>query len=127
MKSNIFRIVLIILTILFSNFKVFSKCSRKAKVKYLQENSWSKEYYLDVTFLKGSELNNATNSFKYSIYSDYAVIFWSQGQASVIQLSTYLICGYEISCDCLSNTIIALKGEDQDGDIWNICLDEYCY
>jgi hypothetical protein len=124
------KILTVILTLIFS-FTFWSnteaKCRRVATVKYQQQYGWSKKYEVEVTFMTGMELNQATNSFNYSVYSVYAIIFWGEGQASVIKLTSYLLCGYEVTCDCIGNSIYNLQGYDQDGDKWNICLGDYCY
>jgi hypothetical protein len=62
----------------------------------MTKEGWSKKYTVDVTFISGSELNEATNSFKYSSFSIYAVIFWSQEQVTLIKLSSFLTCGTEV-------------------------------
>lgn len=95
-------------------------------VKYMTQEGWSRKYTVDVTFISGTELNEATNSFKYSAFSVYAVIFWGEGQASVIQISTFLVCGQDVDERCITNTIGDLKGKDQDGDEWKICVSDFC-
>lgn len=123
------KIKILILTLLFISIctNVDAKCRRTATVKYEQQNGWSKKYTVEVTFMTGYELNQATTSYDYDMYSVYAIIFWGEGQASVIKLKTYLLCGTEVTCDCINNSIYDLQGYDQDGDKWNICLGNYCY
>jgi len=77
--------------------------------------------------MTGSELNSATTSFNYSSYSTYAIIFWGEGQASVIKLSSYTGCVSEADKNCITNTYTNLKGRDQDNDDWEICVSNYCY
>ena len=93
-----YKIFLIILTtlLLIISFESEAKCRRGAKVKYQTQNGWSKLYTVETIFLTGYELNTATNSINYSAYSVYAVIFWDQDEASVIKLSTILLCGSEV-------------------------------
>lgn len=56
----------------------------------------------------------------------YAVIFWGQDCASVIKLSNFLSCGTEVTKSCITNTVMDLKGKNQDDDEWKICVNEYC-
>lgn len=104
-----------------------AKYRRIAKVKYQADYGWSKIYTVEVTFLSGFELNSATKTFNYSSYSVYAVIFWGNNEASVIKLSTILLCGTEVTRDCIENTLLDLQGYDQVGDKWNICIKDFCF
>lgn len=121
------KCLLVILTFLIVNSNVEAKYTQKCEARYEIEGGWSKKYTVEVTFISGYELNQATSSYKYATYSIYAVIFWSQGQASVIKISTFLICGTEVDKNCITSTYRDLKGEDQDGDEWKICVSDYCY
>ena len=127
LRKNLLAFALVIISqfLLFSNAE--AKCVLKATVKYQQQYGWSKKYTVNVTFMSGMELNQATTSYDYSTYSIYAIIFWGEGQATVIKLKSYLMCGYEVTCNCVQNSIYDLQGHDQDGDKWNICLSGYCY
>ena len=49
-----------------------------------------KSYKVQGQIYKGTELNQSTSSFDYSPFSTYVVIFWSQGQASIIELGFFL-------------------------------------
>jgi hypothetical protein len=93
----------------------------------MTENGWSKKYTVDVTFLTGNELNQATKTFDYSTYSVYGVVFWDKGQATIIKISTTLFCGMETDKSCIQNAVGNIKGIDQDGDEWKICASDYCY
>jgi hypothetical protein len=125
------KLLAVLLTFIFSiTFwpNAAAKCRRFATVKYQQKYGWSKKYTVEVTFMTGMELNQATSSYDYSSYSIYAIIFWGEGQATVIKLTSYLLCGYEVTGDCIDNTLSDLQGYDQDGDKWNICMSNfYCY
>lgn len=104
-----------------------AKYRQTCDVQYMTENGWSKKYTVEVTFMTGFELNQATSTFNYSSYSVYAIIFWDREQASIIKLSTILICGTEADRSCVQNTMGALKGYDQDEDEWKICVTNFCY
>ena len=108
-------------------FSVSAKYTQTCTVRYMTQDGWSKKYVVDVTFLTGSELNDATSSYRYSSYSTYAVIFWGEGKATVIKLSSYTGCSTEVEKSCITNTYTDLKGKDQDDDEWKICISEYCY
>lgn len=124
MKKLIF---LLVATVFLFNFKAEAKYTQTCQARYMTQDGWSKKYTVDITFLSGSELNNATNSYRYSSYSVYAIIFWGPGQASVIKLSSYLYCGSEVDKNCITSTFSDLKGRDQDGDEWKICVSDFCY
>jgi hypothetical protein len=68
----------ILIFFLFVTFNSFAKYTQTCTVKYETQEGWSKKYVVDVTFLTGAELNDATSSYKYSSYSAYAVIFWEK-------------------------------------------------
>lgn len=104
-----------------------AKYTQTCKVKYRTQYGWSDGYTVDVNFLTGYELNDATSSFNYNSYSVYAVIFWGDGEASVIKLSGYLSCGSEATQRCISSSYGSLTGEDQSGRQWKICTSGYCY
>jgi len=118
--------ILIVAILLVSGFDASARCRRVAEVKYQQQYGWSRKYTVEVSFMSGYELNQVTSSFNYDGYAKYAIIFWQQNQATVIKLSSMLICGMEITCDCIENTLMDLQGYDQDGDKWNLCLRDYC-
>jgi hypothetical protein len=118
---------LVILFTFILNFSVQAKYTRTVKVKYQKQYGWSKLYTVDVTFMTGYEMNQATRTYDYNMYSVYGVIFWGDGQASIIQLSSYLICGTVVTRNCIDNSIYDLQGNDQDGTKWNFCLGNYCY
>ena len=99
---------------------------QKMNIKYKKEYGWSKYYYVDVNVMTGFELNQATQTYNYNSYSTYAVVFWGQGQATVIKISSYVACGYEVSPSCIAYSSY-LEGLDQDGDKWYLCLTDYCY
>lgn len=104
-----------------------AKYTKTCKVKYKTEHNWSEYYTVDVNFLSGSELNSATSSFDYEIYSTYAVVFWGSGKAAVIQISGFTGCGLEVKESCIINKLSNLEGEDQNGRDWEICTSTYCF
>ena len=125
MKKRI--IYLLIFLISLTTTSSYAKYRRTATIKYKKEYGWSKTYTVEVNFLTGYELNQATSTYNYDMYSVYAVIFWDKNQATVIKLKTFLLCGTEVTEDCIDNSITDLEGTDQDGDKWNICISTYCF
>ena len=97
-----------------------------AKVRYETQEGKSRWVDMSVTFMTGQELNTATNSFRYSSFANYAVIFFAQDQAAVIKLTGLMIgCGNEFSAACLPS-LGNSKGTDQGGREWEICTGSFC-
>lgn len=119
---------LILITVFLSlGFFSDAKYVQTCKIKYKTNYEWSKYYTVEVNFLTGSELNSATRTFNYQAFSVYAVVFWGNDQASVVKISSILMCGNEVSKECIINSLTNLKGEDQQGKNWEICVTGYCY
>jgi hypothetical protein len=127
MKTKLFILILTTVFSLTLSVNAEAKCRRVAIVKYQQQYGWSKKYEVEATFMTGYELNQATGTFDYDSYSVYSIIFWGEDQASVIKIKSYLLCGTEVTCNCIDNSLYDLQGYDQDGDKWNICLSDICY
>jgi len=89
-------------------------------VKYETESGWSTGYQVQCNYTTGSELNMATTSFNYQPLSVYAVVFWQQHEASVIQMQGVFLCGFEATSGCVSS-FMAIRGTDQQGRIWKVC------
>jgi len=83
--------------------------------RYQTEYGWSNGYKVEATILKGSELNRATRSYDYSSYSIYVVIFWSQNQASIIEMDLPYLSSF------------GQEGEDQQGRKWEIAKTNLCF
>ncbi len=85
--------------------------------KYQTEAGWSQAYKVSATIVKGSELNSKTGTFNYSPYSTYAVIFWAEGEASVLEMEYYY------------GTLSAygVDATDQRGRKWHIAHTTICY
>ena len=123
MKKLIFTLV----TVVLLTGSVFAEYTQTCKVKYKRNYDWSDYYTVDVHFYSGRELNNATKSFNYDSFSTYAIVFWSNDQATVMKLSSFMGCGSAITQSCISNKPWNLEGEDQEGRNWEICTKSYCY
>lgn len=85
--------------------------------RYMTEAGWSHGYQVSASIISGAELNRRTGTFNYRPYSTYAVIFWAQGEASVLELQYYLG----------SVGPIGLDAKDQEGRTWHVAETPYCY
>lgn len=127
MKFAFITLLIVLFFGLFFSTQAEASCRREATVKYQTRSGWSKSYAVKVNFMSGNELNQATNSLDYSSFSVYAIIFWGENQVSVIKLKGPLLCGSEVTCSCIDNTVFDLQGYDQKSDKWNICLGDLCF
>lgn len=121
------KIFALLLVLFFTLSTAEAKFRRTCKVKYKKEYGWSQYYTVEVTFMSGFELNQATRSYDYSTYSLYAVVFWGKEQASVIKTSSLAACGMEPKEDCVNGRVTNLEGEDQEDRKWEICTMTYCF
>lgn len=96
------------------------------KVRYETEDGRSQWYNVDVTFVTGAELNEATRSFRYGGFDKYGVIFWGERQATVIKLRGFFACGMEFEASCLPS-IGTMRGLDQQERAWEICAQSICF
>jgi len=84
------RNFVIISMLLLISFNSFSAVKRICKVKYQTEDGWSKEYTMEVEFITGSELNEATHTYKYQSYSKYCCIWFSDGGVAIVEITDYI-------------------------------------
>lgn len=120
--------ILLLALILLMTASVEAAHRETCKVKYMTRSGWSQYYTVDVLFMTGRELNEATRSYNYRSYSTYATIFWGNDQATVIELSTYDSCrALEVTRDCLTRGYGNLSGLDQRDAKWEICMHRSCY
>lgn len=80
----------------------------------VREDGGFQTYIMQATVLSGSELNAATSSFNYQPFSQYVVVFWAPGQASVLRLSFPIL------------TFVAQNAVDQYGRQWMVSAGMYC-
>lgn len=104
-----------------------ARLRQEAKVRYETSEGMSKWYAVDVNFLTGYELVQATNNYKYDSFKSYAVIFWGDSEASIIKFlqPSIIVCGSEFEKNCLP-MLRKMKGPDQQGRIWEICTGVIC-
>jgi YD repeat-containing protein len=86
-------------------------------VKYQTESGWSHGYSVEGRILKGSELNQRTHTFDYNAFSTYVVVFWAQGEASILELAFYFG----------SIPIYGVDATDQRGRKWQVSKTSLCY
>lgn len=97
-----------------------------SKVRYETNSGRSQWYEVDVTFVTGNELNTATRSYRFAGFDKYAVIFWGEGQATIIKLGGFFVCGMTFERSCLPS-FGNMRGLDQQERSWEICTQEYCW
>ena len=76
--------------------------------KYRKDYGWSKGYQVEATVIRGTELNQKTGTFDYDGFATYVVIFWAEGEASIIRMSFPPL------------GAIPMEGEDKQGRKWQI-------
>lgn len=98
-----------------------------AKVRYETRSGSSQWYDMEVVFVRGAELNRATRTYDYGHFDAFAVLFFGQGQAAVIELEgMFFGCPTEFTAGCLPS-YGNMEGADQDGTKWEICAQRYCF
>ena len=116
MRQNIrlipgFLVVLLVITLGYAN----AATRTKACVKYLNTN---KAYNVEVTLISGQELNQKTRTLNYDCFSTYAVIFWSNSNATLIKLNYFIG----------SLNMFGNRGVDQRGYPWSVSSNtSFCY
>ena len=116
---------ILIMFLLAICFKSNAKFEQTIELKYEKKDGWSKYYTVDATFMTGFELNKLTNSYSFDSYITYCIVWWQDGQCSIIALN-YISCGYEALPSCLAYHY-SIDGKDQNDNTWNICLTYTCY
>lgn len=125
-KLNAFFLVSFIFFLSFAD-SVSAKVLLTAKVKYERETGWSQWVETEVTFMRGSELNEATSTFRYNSFKSYAVIFFFQDQVAIIEQTNFSICSsgtFAVSC---LPSIGNFEGKDSQERKWKICTQEICF
>ena len=118
MKSIICTFTLILISI-----NCYAAYKEDCTIKY---GNSGKSYQVSCTYATGSELNTSTNSFKYDSFGLYSVVFWAQGQATIIKIRGINFCGHDASQNCADN-IFPLQGNDQEGREWKVCQPSHMF
>jgi hypothetical protein len=65
---------------------------RRVDTRYEREDyTKSRPVESEVTFITGQELNDKTQSFKYRVFSTYALIWFAQNEVAVIEMKSFII------------------------------------
>lgn len=106
------KLVLIITLSLFATYANAYEV-KKICAKYRTNYSWSQPYQVKAQIYSGQELNQATGNplGNYDMFSHYAVIWWSQNQASLIQINDIYVAG---------GMLFNGNGIDQQGRQWEL-------
>jgi hypothetical protein len=73
---------------------------RLVDVSYQTARGWSEPVVAEVTFLTGAELADVTGDYRVKLYGHYAVVFFDQGEAAVVELRSFAyVPGAKIDAD----------------------------
>ena len=109
LKTTIFLFLCSICTLAFAAHR------EQACLKYAVNYGWSQPYEVDAEVISGMDLNTAVGSYtRFKGFATYAVIFWSQDQASIFELPPYAIGQLPI---------VPTEVQDQTGRLWKISAD----
>ena len=133
MKRRKVYLLLIIFTVAFST-EAWAIFTKTCKVKYRRgDGSYSQLYSLDVTFLTGRELTQATKDwFSYSMFNNYAVIWFGVGKHSkepmcaILKIEQLCLPGNEFTESDLP-IMGHVTGYDKEGAYWDICTGFLCF
>jgi hypothetical protein len=73
--------------------------------------STGKNYKVDAIQATGNELNTATHSMSYDVFAHYIVIFWTQGEATIINVGYLPV-----------SLVVGASGKDQEGRDWRVSV-----
>lgn len=97
----------------------------EAKVRYQTASGPSKWYPMQVNFATGTELYQSSGNLSFSTFKNYAIVFWSQSEVTVIEIGTFMICSGEFTETCLP-LLGRMNGKDAQGREWEICTAIFC-
>jgi hypothetical protein len=121
----------IALTILFAVGFIlpsYAVVRRVCKVQYATSYGWSQEYTMEVTYMTGAELNNATHSYTYDPYKKFCLLWFSNGGVAINQIEDYFLCGPEFDDDAFRNLFFLrsnirckqINSTEDEAPIWKI-------
>lgn len=91
-------------------FPAFAADKAEICAKYRSNFKWSKGYAVTAAIASASEMAQHDRSVDYNYANKYVVIFWSQDEATVI----------EMDGPFFGPTVFASKGTDKTGKLWEI-------
>lgn len=97
----------------FISIEAYAYEVKNVCAKYMTNYAWSQAYQVQTQIYTGQELNQATGNpyfGNYDMFSHYAVIWWQQGQASMIKLDFHVAGGM----------LLNSQGVDQNGHQWQL-------
>jgi hypothetical protein len=95
--------LLIALLIFYFDLASSATVRRVCNVQYATSYGWSQVYTMQVEFMTGTELNNATRSYNYDSYKKYCLLWFSNGGVAINEIGDYFLCGYEFDDDAFRN------------------------
>lgn len=75
-----------------------------------------KAYKVEAIIADGGELNRAWDTWKFTSYAKYVVIFWDEDQYTVIKLDF----------SSLGISVLGSTGTDQEGRPWSVSKSTFC-
>jgi len=60
-------------------------------VAYQTNRGWSEEFRVEVTFLTGQELNQATRTFEYGLFDKYALIWFEKDEVAILKIEDIMV------------------------------------
>lgn len=63
---------------------------RLCKIYYEQGYGWSEGYIMEVSFMTGKGLNEATKSYRFGTYTNYALIWFNEGEVAILEIDEYI-------------------------------------
>lgn len=103
---------ILLITLFWNSHHAHAYEVRNVCAKYQTNYSWSNSQFTTTQIYKGDELNRTTGNpyfGNYEMFSHYALIWWEQGQVSVIKLDYYF-----------GGMLLNARGVDQNGRQWEL-------
>lgn len=122
------KFLLITLLIFYFDLASFATVRRVCNVQYATSYGWSQTYTMQVEFMTGTELNNATRSYNYDSYKKYCLLWFSNGGVAIDEIGDYFLCGYEFDDDAFRNLFyfrfsiqcLQINSQDDEAPVWRI-------
>lgn len=127
------RIGLLVLFTFCFTLASFATVRRVCYVQYAIGYGWSQVYTMQVEFMTGMELNNATRSYSYDGYKRYCLLWFSNGGVAINEISDGFLCGYEFDDDAFrslfyfrySTQCVQINSQADEAPVWRITAKTY--
>lgn len=111
----------------------YAAIRRLCNVQYATAYGWSQTYTMQVEFITGSELNNATHSYSYDSFKKYCLLWFSNGGVAINEIKDFFMCGFTFDDDAFRNLFYInfsikcpqINSENEDGQFWKITAKDY--